>query len=163
MAGRRGLSGRRRLLGVGLAVVLLLVGCGTQERYRVLSFFFDGVPDPNAPPASAGEEETGDYVGRPADAKGLTYYRHKPYDENKCDACHRSTGGQMMEFSALDDSICAGCHPGTTTQYRYMHGPVATGQCRVCHLPHESTVPHLLKSAPAVLCTTCHTARHADA
>ena len=40
----------RAVLWVGVAVMLAAVvagGCSSEKRYRVLSFFFDGVPDPN--------------------------------------------------------------------------------------------------------------------
>jgi len=44
---------------VGALVGGLLVGCSSspQERYRVLSYFFDGVPDPNAPKQKAVTED----------------------------------------------------------------------------------------------------------
>ena len=37
-----------------------------------------------------------------------------------------------------------------------MHGPVATGQCLWCHLPHESTEPKLLVASSQKLCRQCH-------
>ena len=43
------LAGLLALMGTGLA------GCGDpQSRYKVLSFFFDGVPEPGAPPRPRG-------------------------------------------------------------------------------------------------------------
>ena len=41
--------------------VMLIGGCSAERRYRVLSLFFDGVPDPNAPPGSrrGGYDENG--------------------------------------------------------------------------------------------------------
>jgi hypothetical protein len=45
------LSRARAVALVALVVfaVIALAGCSPQRKYKVLSFFFDGVPDPNAP------------------------------------------------------------------------------------------------------------------
>src|SRR5690242_5504986 len=60
------LFGRRRRGTGGLAALALMIalaggwlGCSSQSRYRVLSVFFDGVPDPNAKPVVAAQEQEG--------------------------------------------------------------------------------------------------------
>src|SRR5437868_12147121 len=68
-----------------LCLLALFVGCSTEKRYKVLSFFFDGVPNPHAPAASAqGELDS----QQPGAAVRPIAYIHKPYGENKCNECH---------------------------------------------------------------------------
>src|SRR4051794_38380706 len=50
----------RRAVLVGLRLLVLAapvgvwVGCTAESKYKTLSYFFDGVPDPNAPKPGAG-------------------------------------------------------------------------------------------------------------
>ena len=133
-------------------IATLLAGCTAEKRYKVLSIFFDGVPDPNAPFAQIDEvDATGKPVIRAAS------FAHKPYADGKCDACHGSASGSTFEsFQKLDDSVCAKCHDKIPHEYPRMHGPVALGQCSLCHVPHESSVQYLLKDNAPTVCTTCH-------
>jgi predicted CXXCH cytochrome family protein len=135
------------LVGLGL---VLLAGCGTpRERYRVLSYFFDGVPDPDA-------------VKRVTNAGGVqvpvlarTVIQHKPYADNQCDVCHRSARGEIQEFSEAYKQ-CVKCHKTVSNERVLMHGPVAREECRWCHAPHESAEPALLKDTPVKVCVQCH-------
>ena len=78
------------LTGLGM---LLLAGCGTaRERYRTLSFFFDGVPDPDAVKPLSNE-------GVPVLLNTRVVKQHPPYRDNKCDACHRG-GADLNEGKA---------------------------------------------------------------
>jgi len=66
------------LVGLGL---VLMAGCGSpRERYRVLSYFFDGVPDPDAVKRVVNDQG----VSVPVVARVVT--QHKPYADNQCDA-----------------------------------------------------------------------------
>jgi predicted CXXCH cytochrome family protein len=38
----------------------------------------------------------------------------------------------------------------------WVHGPVASGQCVICHEPHRALNPHLLKKAEPLICFQCH-------
>jgi predicted CXXCH cytochrome family protein len=135
------------MIGLGL---LIMAGCGTpREEYQVLSFFFDGVPNPDAVKPTA--ESTGPAVK--AVARVVT--QHKPYADNNCAACHRSTTGEIQEFSEAYKQ-CVKCHPKVPQERRLMHGPVAREACRWCHAPHESTEPALLKDSPIKVCSQCH-------
>lgn len=129
-------------------------GCTPARRYKVLTFFFDGVPDPNARPATQPAEGEGTRVvtGR----RGETVYLHKPYDQNKCSECHPGSGRTFESFEPVSAVVCAKCHPNVPTQYAFMHGPVAVKQCLLCHQPHEARVEHLLNEAPPKLCMKCH-------
>ena len=69
-----------------------LLGCGTPEkRYEVLSFFFDGVPNPNAELAA----QTSERVRRSGGTVALV--RHKPFVDENCVACHKSA--EQRDFS----------------------------------------------------------------
>lgn len=135
-------------------------GCNAQKRYQVLSFFFDGVPDPNAPP----EGRRGSLDGRPR----ARIYMHKPYADGianpnadgTCNGCH--TGNpQMSVFEtmntlSIESKVCLKCHDRVLREYPVMHGPVVSVECLRCHAPHESSHPALLaKTSPAV-CVQCH-------
>src|SRR5205814_9332256 len=113
---------------------------------------FDGVPDPNAPKVEATDENS----RQTATGARVVSYVHKPYAENKCDACYAGNAKQYEEFQKPDPKICSTCHQKELTKFPVMHGPVAVGECLLCHAPHESSIPGMLaKPAPAV-CVQCH-------
>ncbi len=131
---------------------MVAIGCSPERKHKVLSFFFDGVPDPNAP------VETGLTT---TDAEGKTVpmrpiiSRHKPYAEGKCDSCHAGSSG-AMEPTAVGSSQCGNCHKDVGAQYKYVHGPVASGECLWCHDAHEARYEHLMKDDIATVCGQCH-------
>jgi predicted CXXCH cytochrome family protein len=154
-----------------IAVLVLLVatgGCSPQRQYRVLSFFFDGVPDPNAP-----KLQQSTLFNEPG-SKGPVKLAviHKPYAEGNCRSCHSSlpnakpetvlANGESpatakdLKLVALDSSLCVNCHKDKPGQFKVMHGPVASAACMWCHEPHQSDNPALLKSTSAELCLQCH-------
>lgn len=126
------------------------MGCSVQRDYKLLSFFFDGVPDPNAP---AMLEDSDLPAGS---APRQVAFVHKPYAENKCDVCHGRASGRYEEFTKADMAVCTTCHEGVRTQFTHMHGPVAVGECNLCHVPHESSVPALLLDTAPAVCVRCH-------
>ncbi len=146
---------------MGAAFIFLLglvVGCSKVQRHRVLAFFFDGVPplgleylDPNSP-EYLHLVESGAFVTRSS--------RHEPYKD--CSNCHDDgtervfgAGGMNMEIPAL----CFECHEDTRQSQPYVHGPVAVGECLLCHNPHGSSYEKLLKKPIPVLCLGCHDPR----
>lgn len=146
------------LILVGLICgTLILTACSTpHERYKVLSTFFDGVPDPDAPKKIASTQPAD--PDAPANGSVVTLSIvsiHKPYRERQCDACHFATNGEIQDFEKAYDS-CLRCHKKVTNNHTLMHGPVARAACRFCHSPHESTQPHLLKDTSIKVCTQCH-------
>jgi len=141
----------RALLLLALPALLLL-GCSAQKNYKVLSFFFDGVPDPNAPPTVLVSQSGG--IGGPVRLMKAKKYQHAPYAEKKCQACHTSDQKQLTSLAA--PQLCLRCHANVVNQYSVMHAPVAVAQCLWCHNPHESDQEHLLKSDVADLCLQCH-------
>lgn len=133
--------------GVAAAGGLAWAGCQvTPSNYKLLSFLFDGVPDP----ALAGP--AGNTSGQDI-RQSKTYSLHRPFEEEKCDACH--AGG--LRPTRQDSSRCLQCHADRTAEFAYMHGPVAAAACMWCHAPHESAFAHLLRDADRKVCGQCHT------
>lgn len=145
-------------------LITLQPKCEEEQTYRILSFFFDGVPSP-----SSREEiveiqtqplTTDDSTGQPALAVRKIkpepeLFLHKPYKEKKCDNCHKTGYGQKMTEASID-ILCKSCHKNFVAKRQYTHGPVAVGQCLVCHNPHRSSYDNLLIRPGQELCTFCH-------
>jgi predicted CXXCH cytochrome family protein len=142
-------------------LLLMTVGCTEEEKYRVLSRFFDGVPPPGAAAAAAAAAAEqaaaaeGEGEGKRKPVKKQTYWYHKPARDD-CANCHERRGGPLVKTVA--DGLCQNCHDLPGEDLRYVHGPVAANGCLQCHSPHESNQPALLLQAPEALCVGCHPA-----
>ena len=133
-----------------LASAGLLAACDATTRHSVLTYFFDGVPplpqegaQGNAPPgapALAGQ--------RPA-----SFQEHGPYAAKMCNACHNEARGYALVAPA--GQLCSQCHD-LKLDKRYVHGPLASGGCLVCHDPHSSMFRPLLVSDSDDFCFHCH-------
>jgi predicted CXXCH cytochrome family protein len=141
-------AGPAALIAGGLSLALWS-GCSIEKNYKVLSFFFDGVPN-SAQLASASPAER-----QLAMRKSPTYTIHKPFAEERCAECH--SGFQVA--STTDQRRCLQCHQDKIDQYKFMHGPANSSACLWCHAPHESAYPSLLKTSPREVCVQCHTSR----
>jgi predicted CXXCH cytochrome family protein len=160
-----------------LLLALAISACSAGSSYGVLSFFFDGVPDPNAPELMGPEYKPGTEMRHytveeraALQKKRLvqhTVYWHKPYEEKKCNECHKiairtktqqGMGGWMQglpELTLPKEKLCMKCHE--IPQKRFVHGPVATANCAYCHEAHQSRWPHLVKiQSIQELCHRCH-------
>ena len=137
---------------------VLSSGCSSEKRYKVLSFFFDGVPDPNAPAVATGDQDEfgGQRAGNGSGAAKPVAFMHKPYGDNQCSACHENARGNFDDFQKLSSDVCLKCHDKVRDEFPVMHGPVAAAECNLCHVPHESSIPHLLRDAAPTVCVQCH-------
>lgn len=150
------------MLSLGLSGLLLATGCAsTSARHKWLSFFFDGVPDRNAPSLVAASLESAPdrSTNLTAAARALAMVEpplvvHAPYAERKCMECHASNYSQRLkgEISA----ICLACHKKFQTKAGYSHAPMEDGQCTLCHAPHQSKEKFLLVKNSRELCFDCH-------
>jgi predicted CXXCH cytochrome family protein len=52
--------------------------------------------------------------------------------------------------------LCYQCHEDFSTRFKVLHGPVAGGQCSVCHSPHMSLNADLLVRTGQSQCLHCH-------
>jgi len=160
----------RRAPGIFLALLvafpLLTLGCSSATRFKILSFFFDGVPPPDSEVVgdAAGRDKTGyrkPSSGIRSAEEALALARpktfiHQPYDRYRCAACHDME--RMSLVMTPEEGLCARCHPGVATRQSYVHGPVAAGACLECHHPHESKIRGILLDEPTTLCLRCHEA-----
>lgn len=129
------------LIGTSVLGAALYFGCSPEKHYDTLSFFFDGVPDPNAPSI--------DGFG------GATIrIEHRPFTDDQCLKCH--VNPTDIRIDRNDSSMCLQCHEGIQEQYAFMHGPVAATACLWCHHPHHSAFDNLLRRPSPDLCLTCH-------
>ncbi|MCC7147061.1 MAG: hypothetical protein IT443_11505 [Phycisphaeraceae bacterium] len=164
-------------------VLSLLVGCSPEKKYRVLSFFFDGVPvppgmeeaqaqtqpvvgpwgikmDPNDPRAAEfvrAAAEANEPTQQPTTAEEPKIeYLHAPYRDRLCIECH--AGSDSYQAPKAGAEVCAQCHAtqSKTEVSDWVHGPVNSGDCLQCHLPHKSNYRSLLTMDQPALCFTCH-------
>jgi len=144
---RKSLS-RAAVLWCVLGGLGLWAGCTvTKTNYKTLSFFFDGVPDPDA--ASKAN------AGAPGDTTlAVAVVQHKPFLEENCESCHKT----QYRPSRNDPSSCLACHDKVLNQHQWTHGAVAGGACLWCHSPHESARKWLLRAPDRKLCMQCHSA-----
>jgi predicted CXXCH cytochrome family protein len=160
------------LAGSGLAMVfLLLASCDEIERHKVLTFFFDGVPPLQTETSRAQLSTLKD--GKAADnTQAVGWHIHPPV--KNCTVCHgeerRTAISGKVQLVAEVPQLCYKCHREFSTLESWVHGPVATGDCLLCHEPHKTKAEFLLKKPVPDLCFQCHdvqavrsTKNHAEA
>ncbi len=140
------------------AVFFIHAACNPSKRYRVLTFFFDGVPPPNATPQVGYARIGGNVPVEETDAKSnkriLALYAHPPFRENRCGGCHSQETGELIRTP--DKGLCFMCHQKPQAQFTYVHGPVAVNACLVCHHHHTSPNKKLLLYDETETCLQCH-------
>jgi len=147
-------------LGLVALASFCYLGCSPDTRYKVLSFFFDGVPKPGEEAGKTSDGEPGRegaggaaaVVAPPAPAS-----EHAPWKNHECFACHESESSLVVAPSG--PGLCSKCHAeyARPNPADWVHGPVALGQCKMCHLPHKSDYLWLLTAPELDLCRRCHT------
>lgn len=145
--------------GAVLAVIFLLLACAPETSHRVLSLFFDGVPDPgvpDTPPLTQTEllGRAGPVVRPPIEVEPFFASVHQPYADRACGQCHSSQHGNMLE--EMDQTMCLRCHGVRLIREGWDHGPINFGICTDCHEPHASQFEHLQTQAQPELCVQCH-------
>ncbi|MDD5458008.1 MAG: cytochrome c3 family protein [Phycisphaerae bacterium] len=157
---------RPRRLIVGLAVltvILTTISCDPVEKQKWLTFFFDGVPpiggEPQMPEESSLEINSSDeeLVRRGTEIRKVLF-EHEPAKD--CRTCH---GQDSMKNFSLNvklvkpvPELCFQCHEEYSRLSGWVHGPVAVGECLICHNPHRSSAEHLLQEPQPKLCYICH-------
>lgn len=140
---------------------LLFIDCSVQSGYRIKSFFFDGVPNPNAivlqdTIVNATLEDTLLVTTSSVKEKitPIAGSIHHPFKERKCFNCHDERNRTKGKLPLIE--LCYSCHDGFKNKYSVNHGPVETGRCTMCHNPHKSEEIKLLYSVKQDLCLQCH-------
>lgn len=77
-----------------------------------------------------------------------------------CVSCHVDKpdpdSTDKPEMVAPVPQLCYTCHEERAAIDGWKHGPVATGECLLCHQPHQAGHKPLLKKAIPELCYHCH-------
>ncbi|MBA4369512.1 MAG: hypothetical protein C0403_17945, partial [Desulfobacterium sp.] len=173
----------RSYLFVSSSVVILLItilfhGCSPQTRYRVLTFFFTGVP-PMEKEDSIPVEVLQPEIQK-TQVQKIVYYSHKFFEDGDCGKCHGTTIRFSTPVSGADrkrifrkgmempgpllmpaEKICVACHEDKSKNWLekerlWLHTPAAQGRCVVCHHAHQSSQPFLLLYNREKLCGVCH-------
>ncbi len=143
-----------------VVIALICVGCSAATRRDVTSYIFDGVPAPPVPEEycaawlAARQDQTSSARRQAkAEPEGSS---HRPYKEKECTKCHDTSklGGLILPRKEL----CLKCHD-YIIKGAYGHAPAVAGDCLVCHLPHDSVYPSLLKQKKTTICGLCHVER----
>ncbi len=142
--------------GLGLAAALLLASCDRKERHDTLSFFFDGVPPPGEMPE--GGPGGADLTEAIESSRAGGWYVHEAVKD--CTQCHgarrRRTLSRQAQLVAEVPQLCYNCHEEYAALEGWVHGPVATGECLICHEPHKTKHESLLLKPVPELCYQCH-------
>jgi len=162
------LSIKKRIIFITITSVLvllpMLIGCDAETKYKILTFFFEGVPDPNAVDVNsvgrvilnphAEKTRTVVVTNKPVD-KQRRSTRHKP--AKKCNNCHEGKIGLGRRTTIEPVPVlCYSCHTNYHEMPGYMHGPVIVGDCTFCHDAHQSKYVYLQKDREPDLCYRCH-------
>ena len=85
------------------------------------------------------------------------FQRHTKTDSRACMPCHQRQGGTAFTKGETEKS-CFICHENRRGMFsqEYVHGPVASGSCRICHNPHGSQYEKSLNHPIQILCFSCH-------
>ncbi|MBI4164127.1 MAG: hypothetical protein HY508_00155 [Acidobacteria bacterium] len=80
-----------------------------------------------------------------------------------CENCHQVASDKVarktrITLQAKGGELCGKCHE--TEQQQVVHAPYAAGECLLCHEPHTSNFPGLLRAEQDTLCGSCHQANH---
>jgi predicted CXXCH cytochrome family protein len=83
---------------------------------------------------------------------------HPSFLEHWCDRCHLDhSSSEPMLLSKKPDELCLQCHTETETNEHGVLHPPDSSTCVTCHSPHQSSVPHLLRTEEQLLqCGQCH-------
>lgn len=90
----------------------------------------------------------------------VDWYIHEPVKD--CARCHGQRQGRRfsseVQLTAQPPQLCYECHdaPVPAASGGWVHGPYAAGECLLCHEPHKTTSPHLLRVPIPSLCYKCH-------
>ncbi len=138
--------------------IIFATGCDEDTRYEILSFFFDGVPNPHKQEKHIETTQIDSSrikrrleLVRKADLK---MFFHEPFKERMCGECHNlQKGNKLLE---QPPALCFNCHDDFLDGKKFKHGPTAAGYCTQCHHPHMEKQQFMLKRKGQALCLECH-------
>lgn len=137
-------------------IVFGVTACSSSYKHKVLSFFFDGVPEVSSSetPVAASETKVDSSIIATPSLAAVAMNVHPPYQDKQCHSCHDP--GKMGKLIIAQPMVCYACHDDFSKKYKNTHGPVEGGQCTMCHQPHQSGNEHLLTRKGSLVCQYCH-------
>ncbi len=154
---------RVRLPGL-LLLVAFLTACTPAGRYKVKTFFFTGVPDPNAENVErvAESAQAPLLVPRKRRRQAVTrpspYFLHGPFGSGQCESCHATT--QTSAFrTRMKDTAASKSTQNVNIGSRMAYTPAEL--CVGCHSeksPRVARANDLWLHPPVAKgwCTECH-------
>ena len=164
-----------------VVMVSMVPGCNQQTRYKTLTFFFTGVPSPEDERKKKESAQQAEAAMNKKKGEESQFSSHSYFTSKKCGECHQTSFTQSFgrvsrtaipTMSFGDDTatgttrlplkkVCVNCHENRTAAFAsannlWLHAPVTKNNCIVCHTPHQSKYPDLLKDTTEKLCTMCH-------
>ena len=143
--------------GAGTSIDVMVNGKpfgGAKQSGKAFLASIDLVPGENMVLVRSGEESVRlAFVFAPKGAPAGVFRYHPPVADGDCKACHPQGVGRT--FPVSEAKLCNSCHEPKTGG-RYLHGPLGTGQCSICHDPHGSANPKQLVQSVRALCVQCH-------
>ncbi|MBI5139586.1 hypothetical protein HZA26_03180 [Candidatus Nomurabacteria bacterium] len=166
--------------------IIPTIGCDKYTRYKVLTFFFTGVPPIDEETVKKEPKITIEKKKRRELPQAEpTSFVHGPFGAGQCNQCHEGLSSAAFRTSAKEETktkitkswqqglvpgrlvvpikeLCIECHVNKSVQSAFtknlwIHGPVSDGLCTKCHSPHQSPFEFMLiKGKTLDLCTQCH-------
>lgn len=163
-----------------LLIVLLASGCDKLTKRQILIFIFPPLAKEKESVAKKVETTKPSPILKKS-GPPPAYFVHGPKAQGECNQCHessdsyafrktdgtgtsaltsgRSVSGRLVQPVSV---LCVDCHASKSQKvvsgdHLWLHGPVAQGECTLCHQPHQSEFRYfLLKKNSVELCGDCH-------
>ncbi len=87
---------------------------------------------------------------------------HRTGNRAQCQECHLKRNEIRDGVTGAAPTLCYSCHDRIDGK-RYVHGPLAVGDCLACHDPHGGYGAAHLRQEEKHLCGNCHAARESVA
>ncbi len=154
--GRSTHARRRPVALLSILAIGIVLGCSLETRSRLMHFFFEYPEAQRAEKAPGATDEAAPTQPTGREPLPKVASRHAPFVVRECQSCHAAGKGQKprSDFSR----VCEDCHESYFEYRRFVHAPVASGDCQQCHLMHVSRHAALLTGAQSELCISCHEA-----
>ncbi|MEN8222266.1 MAG: cytochrome c3 family protein [Acidobacteriota bacterium] len=135
-------------------IIFLNLSCSVEKNRKILSLFFDGVPESNERAVNSviKVKRSGENTGKVVEIVSI----HPDYKTKSCSKCHNRSASNFLKTDRKE--ICFSCHKKDKFTDKYIHGPVAVKACNTCHAPHRSVNRKLLLEDGRELCDLCHKA-----
>ena len=160
-------------------MMFFMNGCDKHSRYKVLTFFFTGVPPIDGSQVVKKKGKTRADRKKKKKIRKFTSFVHGPKASGECFFCHDTSSSQSFRnlrkggmprlgeikpgrLVADLKEICIQCHTSKSSYIQYaqnlwLHGPVSSGNCTSCHDYHQTRFRYMLFTDNSRdLCTRCH-------